>query len=338
MRRDFIQAFDKDHISAAAGRLWDAELSSLVRLRIGSSLIYKMSARGVDLILRIVPESYRSSEQVLAELNFVTYLGGSGLRVIPPVPSRHDRWVEVLDTSLGRFSACCFSFIASAAEGAPWLRDPQAHSGEFGEMGRAIGHLHQLSKDYRPQGPRRLRWDDNILVKDPWEDRYFFEPRIRDERRSILDWLHAQSEEPDRFGLVHGDLTGWNVAVDEAGIHIFDFAECCYHWYMFDLCLAMMPLVEVSKPLRSRMLDVLLEGYAEEATLPPHPVKDIEMLWRWNTLDRHMHHMRREESDGTAPWLENQRRRTPFPIEHLAPWRQNHLVNIRQQMFGRVDF
>lgn len=53
--------------------------------------------------------------------------------------------------------------------------------------------------------------------------------------RLIEQRLRAYGVTQDNYGLIHGDLRGANLLVEEAWLKIIDFDDCGYGWYMQDL-------------------------------------------------------------------------------------------------------
>ena len=56
------------------------------------------------------------------------------------------------------------------------------------------------------------------------------------------------------FGLIHNDFTFYNYFVDDNRIRIFDFGDCGYGYFMYDI--AILFLSWISKPDANAMLDV----------------------------------------------------------------------------------
>ncbi len=336
MRFDLVQAFDRDRIPSRAARLWDGDPRTLLHLRSGRSFVYSFATPGKkNRVLRITHEIHRPREQLVAELEFIGYLADHGCPVVVPVRSRSGALVEDLPSSLGRLAVCCFDHVAGR-EAFRAAADDMTR--EFAELGRLMGRIHRLSRSFVPRGPRRYRWDEDRSVRDPTMIRYLPDRATRNEHRLLLRWLGGRPETPDTFGLVHGDLTPGNVVVGDRGYRVFDFDECCYHWFGYDFAAALISVSSLSDGTRSRILDALLAGYQQEHALPFDTREEIDWFWRWRTLVRFMNQMRRRDRELIPPWEENRRQLAAFPVASLPPWEQNHLTKLRGQMFGRLHW
>lgn len=55
-----------------------------------------------------------------------------------------------------------------------------------------------------------------------------------------LDGLHALPKDADSYGLIHNDFNDGNFTVDydNDNITAFDFDDCCYFWFMYDIACA----------------------------------------------------------------------------------------------------
>ena len=87
--------------------------------------------------------------------------------------------------------------------------------------------------------------------------------------------LHALPRDEQGFGLVHQDAHGGNFHVDADGcITLFDFDDCVYSWYIYDLAMVVFyMIVNVDDPvsLARKFLPPFLEGYYLET--------DLDTVW-----------------------------------------------------------
>jgi Ser/Thr protein kinase RdoA (MazF antagonist) len=106
----------------------------------------------------------------------------------------------------------------------------------FHNTGKALGAIHRLSKQYSPVH-RRGAFSDKYtaeyiggLIPDSYANLKQAICRRLEEYRTL-------PKDPENYGLVHFDFSDGNYHVDlETGdITAFDFDNCIYCWYMFDL-------------------------------------------------------------------------------------------------------
>ena len=56
-------------------------------------------------------------------------------------------------------------------------------------------------------------------------------------------WLDSLPKDDDCYGLIHADIHQGNFFVDENdNITIFDFDDCHYHWFAYDLAVPLFGL------------------------------------------------------------------------------------------------
>jgi len=85
--------------------------------------------------------------------------------------------------------------------------------------------------------------------------------------QTTLNVLTAGGITPETYGLVHADLGGLNLFIEEDGaIGIIDFDDSCYHWFVFDLAIVIFSMAGRFKhatvqPEERKWLGDLVEGY-----------------------------------------------------------------------------
>ena len=205
----------------------------------GRNLVYICSLNGEKrYVLRISALGDRTEEEYLAETEFVRYLARNGAPVADVIPSVRGKTVERMEqdgtTVFITLFACAKGMLLSDngyryREGAP-LEE------YFYNTGKALGAIHRLSKQYRPVH-RRGAFSDKYTAE-------YINRLIPDSRADLKQAICRRLEEyrtlpkdPENYGLVHFDFSDGNYHVDlETGdITAFDFDNCIYCWYMFDL-------------------------------------------------------------------------------------------------------
>jgi Ser/Thr protein kinase RdoA (MazF antagonist) len=234
------------------------------------SYMYTFSRDRERLILRIGHSIRRSEELILGEVDWINYLARGGASVARAVLSRQGRLVEPIDDGHGgRFLATGFV----RAEGVPPRRcgwtDELVKS--YGEL---IGRMHTLSLDYEPADPawRRPHWNDPLMLDVerflPEDDR-----EVRSAYREVIERIGTLPVERASYGLIHQDAHGGNFLVDDQGrITLFDFDDCIYCWYAFDIAMVLFYRVagnDDPEGTARSFLPVFLSGYRRTARLDP---------------------------------------------------------------------
>lgn len=217
-------------------------------------------------ILRLTNQKWRNEIEAVAELHFMKYLFDNGVSVPEMLPSKAGNLVENLT---GGYHA---SMFAKAPGRAPTEEDWNHKM--IVNWGRIVGKMHSLTQSYIPlQEVKRREWK-----QEPWMDimRHlpYEETIVRQKANELLDWLETLPKDKKNYGLVHCDLHAHNFFVTNDGsITAFDFDDCCYHWFAFDIAIILYSVIKRHN-LQTRKSDTLddhlawfldwfLKGYQE---------------------------------------------------------------------------
>jgi Ser/Thr protein kinase RdoA (MazF antagonist) len=243
------------HFELAEARLalerWEGDRDSLEHVATSGNTVYRFEAAGIPRILRLTELEYRTAQQNDAEMAFLEHLRASGLRVNAPVHSRAGRRVE--------------TFEAYSAVVLDWAPGVQVNPGSadwnerlLAQWGEALARIHDAATSYA--GPERWEWWQEGLVADarsliPAEDR-----PAHQELDLVMSQLGALPRTRDTYGMTHGDFAQQNFNFDPAlGITVFDFGNCCHHWFASDVVVSLSTLRRL--PERDQYRDWLLAGY-----------------------------------------------------------------------------
>jgi Ser/Thr protein kinase RdoA (MazF antagonist) len=137
---------------------WEHEPGSARVINASSNFVFSFRARGEQRILRFVvdeirpakglyPSDWHSPAAILAELDFIRYLVERGIRAAQPLVSLSGKWVETVDTQIGRVHASVFEYMTGETcefEELPLERYP--------DWGKAIAELHNAAQGYSRPG------------------------------------------------------------------------------------------------------------------------------------------------------------------------------------------
>ncbi len=147
----------------------------------------------------------------------------------------------------------------------------------FQNWGQVLGQMHRLTKTYKPlsESIRRPEWHTWEYYNGfPYAERL---PVIQKKYDQLIAELHALPKDTDSYGLIHNDFNDGNFTVDydNGDITVFDFDDCCYFWFMYDIACAweggigrimFRPLAE-RQDFMDRYMEQVMEGYNRENTL-----------------------------------------------------------------------
>jgi len=293
-------------LANGAIELWRGSPGSLQQIGDFASDVYSFLESGRKRYLRLTSSRDRTKAQIEAELDFIAYLHQGGVNVVLPISSTAGRLIEEIPVTSSSLFACVFN----EAQGERFRYDSTRHNRDhFRLRGRVLGRIHALSKAYVPFGSfRRFAWDeDNLLLQADeflpksetivWREYHATKERLRDYQKSS-----------QTFGLIHGDFGDTNYRHHHGRFNVFDFDDCCYHWFVYDLAITVYPHGWRKEGLQ--LLDWLLEGYSESMPLNVTPA-DITMFCQWRLIYMFLVYARKwgfeNLSEQQAEWFSQKR-------------------------------
>jgi Ser/Thr protein kinase RdoA (MazF antagonist) len=225
--------------------------------------------------------------ELRAELEFVRYLIENGAHVAAAIPTAAGTLFDRIETPQGETFAVVFEEVLGTP--VSWSTDAENRAILFAH-GRSLGRIHRLSQTYQPPpGVRRRHWFEDDLFTDPLKYLPESEQVARREYETLIQWMLKRPRTRDNYGMVHGDFQAHNtLRRDDGWVVAFDFDDCCYHWFMYDVAVAIRAGRKLSDKYRGPYLRVLLEGYASEKDPGPQAVDDVTMFARLAALYRYV--------------------------------------------------
>lgn len=189
-------------------------------------------------VLRVSALGDRTEEDYLAETSFVRYLAQNGAPVADVIPSIRGNLVEHMDADGKTVYVSLFAYAKGMlmADNGYRYREGATLEEYFFNIGKALGTIHRLSKAYTPVHQHPDYFDKynmtylDRLIPENYEN-------LKKVIAKRLEAFHALPKGKGCYGLVHFDFSDGNYHIDmnTGDITVFDFDNCMYCWYMFDL-------------------------------------------------------------------------------------------------------
>lgn len=243
-------------------RRWATGATEIVHLRTGENSTWSVTLGGRPRVLRITAEEHRSAAQLRAELAFIDHLSSGGMHVALAVSTPGG--IRVLDTSgLVSTQGRTYAVVFEQLEGRHYAyRSPDIDRPLFRVWGETMARLHQLSGTFvAPPDARRPDWPDDP-VAGCRVDGVVVDAATRALRDELVGWMHRMPPDPAHYGMVHGDFERTNFLLDGSSINLFDFDDCCRHWFFWDIASALWVFRNAAADERARILGWFLEGYS----------------------------------------------------------------------------
>ena len=252
-------------IVAHALRLWGRPGADCRLVAARENAVYRIDDQGKATALRLHRVGYRSDAELRAELQWMAAVAAGGIGVPAPVPSSDGRMLHIVDgVQVDMLTWLSGAPLTTAMAGT----SAAARASLFHELGREMATLHDICDRWTPpEGFTRCAWDRaGLLGASPLWGRFWDNPMLDAEERDLFQTARAAADahlaeiEADLdFGLIHADLVGENVLVDQGRIRMIDFDDGGYGYRLFDIVTALVKTLD--QPDYADLKAALIEGY-----------------------------------------------------------------------------
>lgn len=258
----------------------------------GRNQIFICSKNGEKkIVLRISSTGDRTEKDYLAETEFVHYLAEIGAPVADVIPSVNGKLVEVIDEGSRPVFISLFEYAKGMllCDNGYHYREDAPLEEYFYNTGKTLGKIHELSKHFEPTTDhRRPDYFDkynmeyiNRLIPDNYSD-------LKKVIAACLEKFCKLPTDSQKYGLIHFDYSDGNYHIDMTrDITVFDFDNCMYCWYMFDLANLYLHgegwfRGELDPTKRAagmqHYFDTILKGYKSETTISDELLNQLSLF------------------------------------------------------------
>ena len=241
-------------------------------------------------ILRISGLGDRTEGDCLAETEFVHWLAQNGAPVADVIPSANGRLVECPEDHGEKKYVSLFAYAKGMllCDNGYRYREGAPLEEYFFNTGKALGKIHRLSKLYQPAHRRPDYFDKyNTAYMDRLIPAEYGE--LKKAIADRLDRFRALPRDGEAYGLVHFDFSDGNYHIDmnTGELTVFDFDNCMYCWYMFDLANLWTHGVgwfrqepDAGKRMQGMAwyFNTVLEGYRSETDVPETLLEQLPLF------------------------------------------------------------
>lgn len=203
---------------------------------------------GHPFMIRVSMTPRKTRRQILSELLWVDDLKSFKDTICEPSPSLRGNLLEEIEIDGTLYRASMF-------------RTARGHIRDVLEMdpmyficvGEALGAIHATSVDENLQGihfDRPTGYDKMLNLINA--HRVDLPENVAGKIDTLMDELHAMPKMPETYGLCHGDFHSNNYYVEYNNVWLFDFDDCEYEFYLYDIATALLaPVLTGYKPEKS---------------------------------------------------------------------------------------
>ena len=280
---------------------WNLE-GEIKLIRRVENFVYAAKLEDQPVILRLTEPHHRSKSELESELDWMHYLSHSGLKIANPIFSNAQSLVESIEGK-----QIFYASVFSKAQGAPLEKKEDFSLEILHTWGKYIAHSHVLTQKYQPKPhiKKRTDWNQDTSIKIALQ-RLDKNDLISQRCCELTDWLQSLPTHSQCFGLVHCDLHHGNFFIHEGEITAFDFDDCAYHWFSYDLAVPLLNLQMMADEnffdiAYEKLFDAYIGGYSETLSLDKIWIERLDLfvkfrvsiLYHWikvnmenNTFDR----------------------------------------------------
>ncbi|WP_019241800.1 MULTISPECIES: phosphotransferase enzyme family protein [Bacillus] len=278
-----VQALFSDEIIHFGLNQFSVDIASLKKLGEFESYIFEGMKDNQAVILRYTHSSHRNRQQILSEIDWVSYLKSNRVNVYEHYRSINDRYLEsVLALDGSEFYVCCYEKLPGVRVEVNMIME---NSDLIVKWGEVIGEMHSITTTYKPSihVGKRLEWYEEELLD-------LHQYKVKDQTirygQSIVKSLCKLKKNSENYGLIHSDLHSGNFTYDQGDLYIFDFDDCSYHWFASDIAIPLYYTV-LSRSFQFKdgeqdfayyFMKYFLEGYRKNHFITQDDLKTIPLF------------------------------------------------------------
>lgn len=244
--------------------------------------VYEVEREDERIVLKWLPASEYSPSLLRGELDWIRYLSDRGVPVARGIASKRGEMVEKVE--LEQVSYLVIAFEKAEGTFVDHQNKEEWNRHLFKKWGKVMGRIHQLAKDYIPSdGALRPEWHEGSLFRDA---RVSIGSGMMKKWKEHVQELHKLPQDQGSFGLIHNDLHQRNFHLADDQLILFDFGDCEYGWFAYDIAISLYHALE-SVPREKQQqrsdfahyfLESFLAGYTEEKSLDHDWIARIPFL------------------------------------------------------------
>ena len=234
---------------------WDGDPASLRFVSSDYNIVFRFETGGRGRYLRICHVALHPLPKARQVMGFLRFLAAQGVPVGAPVSAASGDYIVQL----------AGGYYASAQREAPGS-EMTRHVDDIGvyeSWGRSLGLLHAASRKFQP--------DSAIDYEFPTVQQFWrniaptiaeASPALQRVYAELSDWMQGLPRHD--VGLIHGDYRPGNVIWDGTTARTIDFDEPNVHWYIADVCRALLELWGHPLEARQNFRRAFMRGYLQE--------------------------------------------------------------------------
>lgn len=305
LMRDVFETVNSDWDCELASELvknWNHNTDWVKMGRASANFVCYIKNNEDYYVIRFNHDSERSHEKYKSEIDLLLYLESKNISVSKPVLSNSNKYVEQEQTKYGKFYSTVFECINGDQNEIENLKNK-----DFATWGESLGKLHKSFKEL-PEGciikrDSHEKMFEDIIKKHPPKDDIELK-----EVEHLRQFFKTLQKSESNFGLIHYDFELDNVIWNDEGLHIIDFDDSIYSWFVADIAYALRDIFDDGKefkPNDERYL-LFIKSYRNEVDISEEELSQIPDFYRLHhyiTFKKLQRSVDLDLSDTNPDWL-----------------------------------
>jgi amicoumacin kinase len=236
---------------------WDLTTTPVLHRNVANFVYFgKIGER--DVVIRLTPLTQRTADEIQAELNWMVEV--RKFKILTPnlIKSHRGSLFETVTLENQIFHCVVMEKIDAV----------RTESDSLDEniillWSDALARLHLNAPKLKP-GAGRAEWNRDAIFQQTLAEL----PNCPDSTKKLFSdlCLFLEDYPKENYGLIHGDLHEGNFFYKDGQLIIFDFDDCAYHWFIYDLTIPIMSIYKTfdgdsHKTKREEFINLFLENY-----------------------------------------------------------------------------
>jgi Putative homoserine kinase type II (protein kinase fold) len=274
-----------EEIALLFAKKYTSDITSAELLGVSHNTVYKINCKN-PFILRITSGNHRSKEEIIGEIDFLTFLSNNGVNVAIPIPTLSDDMIAEHDLENGIVLAVAFTI----ADGMQWEEQERVDRDYIEYIGRELGRIHKCSQTYIvDKGHSRRQYNENQHLKKAYDIFENYNSDLSKAYKQLMEQLPQTSRTKANFGLTHGDFMFSNYTLTKDNkVTVYDFDECEYSWFISDIATFLYFHLISAEPSKTAIKidgaeEVIVNfmlGYLTENDLPLEGLKLLDIFFK----------------------------------------------------------
>ena len=257
---------------------WALAVSDISFASQSDNIVFQVTAdTGTRYAFRIHRPDSHTFQELISEHEWTNALTMAGFSIPGIIPTTDGDFYLPLEVNGGSRYAELIEWLDGKSIHAMTQENPSTAFlyASLESLGQLMATLHEHSRQWRPgKNFVRHRLDvDGFFGAEPFWGRYWESPFINKAQKQLLltsqhtliESLEALGYTPNVFGMIHADLHEWNVLCNGNTMHIIDFDDAGFGWYLYDIAVALFEYQ--SRTDFEEISEAMLRGYGKVNTL-----------------------------------------------------------------------